>query len=139
MTEDLKLKEQVQQKSLKTHRKQQLEARLKLGSAWKDFDLVFPSEIGTPLNPPNVTRAFKRILAKAKIRTSIRLYDLRHTTATLLLQSGINPKVVSERLGHSTVVLTLDVYSHVLPNMQEDATKRLEEMIFQNKQRTLTY
>jgi integrase len=69
-------------------------------------------------------------LKKANIRTSIRLYDLRHTTATLLLQAGINPKIVSERLGHSTITLTLDVYSHVLPNMQKDATDQLEQMLF---------
>jgi integrase len=104
--------------------------RLKLGAARHQNDLVFPSEIGTLLNSPNVTRHFKRILKKAEIRTSIRLYDLRHTTATLLLQAGINPKVVSERLGHATIVLTLDVYSHVLPNMQEEAIAQLEEMIF---------
>ncbi len=108
----------------------QNEERLKLGASWHHNDLVFPSEIGTSLNPPNVTRAFKKILAKANIRTSIRLYDLRRTTATLLLQAGVNPKVVSERLGHSTIVLTLDVYSHVLPTMQQDATVRLEKMIF---------
>jgi len=117
-------------KELRSYRRQQLEERLKLGTAWNDFDLVFASEIGTPLNPPNVTRAFKKILAKAEIRTSVRLYDLRHTTATLLLQAGVNPKVVSERLGHATIVLTLDTYSHVLPNMQQDATAQLEEMIF---------
>jgi integrase len=115
---------------LKRHRIRQNEERLKRGAAWHQNDLVFPSEIGTPLNPPNVTRHFKRILKKAKIRNSIRLYDLRHTTATLLLQAGINPKIVSERLGHSTIVLTLDVYSHVLPNMQKDATDQLEQMIF---------
>ena len=115
---------------LRRHRIRQNEERLKLGASWHQNDLVFPSEIGTPLNPPNVTRHFKRILKKAKIRTSIRLYDLRHTTATLLLQAGINPKIVSERLGHSTITLTLDVYSHVLPNMQQDATAQLEEMIF---------
>jgi len=103
---------------------------LKLGSAWQNFDLVFPSEIGMPLNPPNLTRAFKKALERAGIRTSIRLYDLRHTTATLLLQAGVNPKVVSERLGHSTIVLTLDCYSHVLPSMQKEATAKLEEMIF---------
>jgi len=120
-------------RELRTHRRQQLEAKLKLGTAWSDFDLVFASEIGTPLNPPNVTRAFKKALERAKIRTSIRLYDLRHTTATLLLQAGINPKVVSERLGHSTIVLTLDVYSHVLPNMQKEATAQLEEMIFKER------
>ncbi|HEX8289656.1 MAG TPA: tyrosine-type recombinase/integrase [Pyrinomonadaceae bacterium] len=120
-------------KELRTHRRQQLEAKLKLGTAWNDFDLVFASEIGTPLNPPNVTRAFKKVLERAGIRTSIRLYDLRHTTATLLLQAGVNPKVVSERLGHSTIVLTLDVYSHVLPSMQQDATKQLEKIIFSVK------
>ncbi|MDQ3132781.1 MAG: tyrosine-type recombinase/integrase [Acidobacteriota bacterium] len=103
---------------------------MKLGTAWNDFDLVFASEIGTLLNPPNVTRAFKKALERAGIRTSIRLYDLRHTTATLLLQAGVNPKIVSERLGHSTIVLTLDVYSHVLPSMQENATKRLEKILF---------
>ena len=115
---------------LRRHRIRQNEARLKLGTSWHQNELVFPSEIGTPLNPPNVTRHFKRILKKANIRTSIRLYDLRHTHATLLLQAGINPKIVSERLGHSTIILTLDVYSHVLPNMQKDATDQLEQMIF---------
>ena len=115
---------------LRKHRIWQNQERLKLGAAWHQNDLVFPSEIGTPLNPPNVTRHFKRILKKAGIRTSIRLYDLRHTTATLLLQAGINPKIVSERLGHATIVLTLDTYSHVLLNMQRDATDQLEQMIF---------
>jgi integrase len=117
-------------RELRTHRIQQLEAKLKLGADWNDYDLVFASEVGTPLNPPNITRAFKKALGRAGIRTSIRLYDLRHTTATLLLQAGVNPKVVSERLGHSTIVLTLDVYSHVLPSMQQDATAQLERMIF---------
>lgn len=118
-------------KELQAHRIKQLEERMKLGAAWQKYDLVFPSEIGTPLLPRNVMRVFKRNLKKAQIRESIRLYDLRHTTATLLLQAGINPKVVSERLGHSTIILTLDVYSHVLPTMQEDASAQLEAMIFQ--------
>lgn len=120
-------------RELRKHRREQLEAKLKLGTIWNDFDLVFASEIGTPLNPPNVTRAFKKALERAGIRTTIRLYDLRHTTATLLLQAGINPKVVSERLGHSTIVLTLDCYSHVLPSMQKDATEQLEGMIFRRR------
>lgn len=115
---------------LKKHRKSQLEERLKLGKAWQDFDLIFPSEVGTPLNPSRATRVFKRVLKRAEIRESIRLYDLRHTTATLLLQAGINPKIVSERLGHSTIILTMDVYSHVLPNMQQDATIQLESILF---------
>jgi integrase len=116
-------------KELKAQRKKQLEERLKLGAAWQNNNLVFPSEIGTPLLSRNLFRVFKRTLKKAEIRESIRLYDLRHTTATLLLLGGINPKVVSERLGHSTITLTLDVYSHVLPTMQQDASEQLEAMI----------
>ena len=115
---------------LKAHRIKQLEERLKRGAAWQNNNLVFPSEVGSPLLPRNLFRVFKRTLKSAEIRESLRLYDLRHTTATLLLQAGINPKVVSERLGHSTITLTLDVYSHVLPTMQQDASDQLEAMIF---------
>jgi integrase len=68
------------------------------------------------------------LLKKAKL-PEIRLYDLRHTTATLLLSEGVNPKIVSERLGHASIVLTLDTYSHVLPTMQEDATEKLEMLL----------
>jgi integrase len=85
------------------------------------------------LNAANITlRIFKPALKRAGIRQSIRLYDLRHTTATLLLQAGVNPKTVSERLGHSTIMLTMDVYSHILPNMQQDATEKLEGMLFKS-------
>jgi len=68
-------------------------------------------------------------LIKAELPV-FRLYDLRHTHATLLLSNGENPKVASERLGHSTIVLTLDTYSHVLPDMQEEAAKRIEKVLF---------
>lgn len=115
---------------LRSHRKNQLEARMKLGAAWEDNDLVFPSEIGTPLTHSNLTRVFKRVLKRASIRTSLRLYDLRHTQATLLLKAGVHAKIVSERLGHSTTALTLDVYSHVLPSMQAEAADHLEEMLY---------
>jgi integrase len=70
------------------------------------------------------------VLPDAGLRTSIRLYGLRHTCATLLLLAGVNPKIVSEQLGHATITLTLDVYSHVLPTMQEAASEQLEAMIF---------
>lgn len=116
---------------LAVHRKKQLEERLKLGPAYQNFDFVFATEIGTPIQTSNLTRRhFKRILKKARLPSSIRLYDLRHTCATLLLLSNTSPKVVAERLGHSTVVLTLDTYSHVLPTMQRDATEVLEAMLF---------
>ena len=117
-------------KPLQKRRIQQFEDRLKLGSNWNDLDLVFPSEVGTPLNPPNLTRTFKRLLKKANLRTSIRLYDLRHSTASLLLEAETHPKIVSERLGHSSIVLTLDTYSHVAPHLQQTASERLDDMIF---------
>lgn len=115
---------------LTVHKRAQAERRLKLGAAWLVFDLIFCSEKGTPLSIPNLTyRYFRPILEKAKL-PCIRLYDLRHSCATLLLIAEENPKVVSERLGHSTIVLTLDTYSHVLPTMQEKATARLEKMLY---------
>lgn len=117
---------------LKAHRKRQLEERLKLGLAYENNDFVFATEIGTPILPSNLTRRhFKPILKKAELPNDIRLYDLRHTCATLLLAAGENPKVVSERLGHATIVLTLDTYSHVLPSMQKSATDKLEQMLYQ--------
>lgn len=115
--------------ALKDHRRKQLEARLKLGANYQNFDLVFASDIGTPLLHQNLTRRhFKPIRDNAKL-PKIRLYDLRHTTATLLLSAGENPKVVSERLGHASIVLTLDTYSHVLPTMQKEATNKIEKMM----------
>jgi integrase len=75
-------------------------------------------------------RHFQPVLERSGIAKKIRLYDLRHTCATLLLSAGENPKVVSERLGHASIVLTLDVYSHVLPSMQQAATDKLEKMLF---------
>lgn len=72
-------------------------------------------------------------MKKAGLSEKIRIYDLRHTCATLLLSSGISPKVIAERLGHSLIVLTLDTYSHVLPSMQRDSTDELERMLFQGK------
>jgi integrase len=73
---------------------------------------------------------FKPILERAGLSRTIRLYDLRHTHATMLLQAGENTKVVSERLGHASITLTLDVYTHVLPDMQQRATERLEKLMF---------
>ena len=115
---------------LKKHKRRQGERRLKLGEQYENHDLVFATEMGTPLLWRNLTRRhFKPLLRKAGL-PEIRLYDLRHTTATLLLQAGENPKIVSERLGHASIALTLDTYSHVLPTMQRGATEKLERMIY---------
>ncbi len=114
---------------LKAHRRKQGERRLKLGSDWEAHDLIFCGEVGNPLTIPNLTyRYFRPILEEAKL-PRIRLYDLRHSCATLLLIADENPKVVSERLGHSTIVLTLDTYSHVLPTMQQRASEKLEKLL----------
>lgn len=115
---------------LAAHKRNQAAARLKSGPAWHAHDLVFCSAEGTPLSIPNLTyRYFRPILVKAGL-PQIRLYDLRHSCATLLLIAEENPKVVSERLGHSTIVLTLDTYSHVLPTLQQASTARLERLLY---------
>jgi integrase len=115
---------------LHEHKRTQAEARLKAGPNWQAHGLVFCSEKGTPLSIPHLTyRYYRPILKKAEL-PQIRLYDLRHTCATLLLIAEENPKVVSERLGHSTILLTLDTYSHVLPTMQQQATAKLEKMLY---------
>jgi integrase len=115
--------------ALKAHRARQAEVRLKVGSLYQDGGLVFASEIGTPLEPSNMDRrSFKPLLKKAGL-PDIRFHDLRHTCATLLLGKDVNPKIVSEMLGHSSVSVTLDIYSHLLPDMQEKAAKALEEAL----------
>lgn len=119
---------------LRKHRITQNEERLKLGATWQNHDLVFPSKVGTPSTHSNITQVFKRVLKNAKLRTSLRLYDLRHSHATLLLKAGVHAKVVSERLGHSAIALTLDVYSHVLPSMQAEASAHLETMLYRKCQ-----
>jgi integrase len=92
--------------------------------------LTFTSVEGGPIISDNLARRhFKPILKKAKL-PDVRLYDLRHTMATALLVAGVNPKIVSERLGHSSVTLTLDTYSHIIPGLQELATEKLEQVLF---------
>jgi integrase len=112
---------------LTKHRVAQHEERLALGSGYENNGLVFCTTIGTPLQPRNVIgRHLKPILLKAGL-PSTRWYDLRHTCASMLLRAGTNPKVVAEKLGHSSVNLTLNVYSHTIPSMQNDAALTLEK------------
>ena len=114
---------------LVAHRKRQLEERLAWGPAWQDSGYVFTTEGGRVLHPQRVTLIFKRLAQEAGL-PPIRLHDLRHTAATLALTAGIHPKVVSERLGHATVGITLDTYSHVGEGLQEEAATRVAGMIF---------
>jgi len=117
-------------RKLAIHKRLQAEHRLAIGSEWQAHDLVFCSEFGTPLSIPNLTyRYFRPILEKAKL-PQMRLYDLRHSHATLLLAADEHLKVVSERLGHSTIRLTADTYSHVLEGMQQGTASKLESMLY---------
>ncbi|MBA2671405.1 MAG: site-specific integrase [Gemmatimonadetes bacterium] len=114
--------------ALREHRKKQAEERLKIGEYWADGcedGLMFTSSIGTYLRLSNLhRRSFKPLLEVAKL-PPMRIYDLRHSSASLLLALGENPKVVQERLGHASITLTMDTYSHVLEGMQQQATDRL--------------
>ncbi len=108
--------------ALKAHRKRQLERRVRLAGLYEDHGLIFSSENGTPLNPENlVKRSFKPLLERAGL-PEIRFHDLRHTCATLLLGRGVHPKIVQELLGHATIAMTLDTYSHYLPSMGDQAS-----------------
>jgi len=113
---------------LRQHRAKQAEERLALGAAYNDQNLVFTTPLGTPIDPSNLRRAWELVVEQAGIG-HVRFHDLRHAHATLLLREGVHPKVVSERLGHSGVGITLDTYSHVLPNLQADAAERLERVL----------
>jgi integrase len=115
---------------LKGHRHRQREEQLAAGAAWDSSnDLVFRDELGGPLHPDWFSREFNLLVRRAGV-PRIRLHDLRHTYATLALKTGVHPKVVSERLGHATVGITLDLYSHVTPAIARDAADAVAATIF---------
>jgi len=115
--------------ALRDHRKLQAAEKLAAGPDYADRDLIFVDEAGEPPVWRRLAKyEFQWIAAEAEL-PKIRAYDLRHTCASLLLSAGVNPKIVSERLGHSTIVLTLDTYSSVLPGLQQEATEMLDEML----------
>jgi integrase len=111
--------------ALRKHRAPQLEAKLQAGDSWADNDLVFCRADGRPLEPGNVTHQFQAALKAAEIKT-VRLHDLRHTAASLHLARGENPKVVQEMLGHSTIAVTMDIYSHVTPGLHAAAASKMQ-------------
>jgi integrase len=113
---------------LSDHKMQQTKSRLE-----NPHNLVVPAIDGLPANENCINRdTFKTLIKKAGLPHHIRLYDLRHTHATLLLLASVHPKIVSERLGHSTIAITLDTYSHVLPNMQVEVGEKLESVLYQS-------
>jgi len=115
--------------SLRGHRAAQLEERTRIAGLWKDHDLVFTTGIGTPVSRADlITRSFKPLLQQADL-PDVRFHDLRHTCATLLLGKGVHVKLVQELLGHSTIAVTLDTYSHVLPGMGDGLADAMDETL----------
>ncbi len=115
--------------ALQRHHKRQAEERLRLGTVWSDNDLVFANPMGEPLDGISVLRySFHTLLKRAGLPI-VRFHDLRHTAATLLLGRGVNPKVVSEMLGHSNISITLNLYGHVTPHMQQQAADMMDRLL----------
>ena len=109
-------------------RGKQLAQQLEAGPVWQNTEYVLTQPDGRPMNPNQVTKEFKAIIGKAGL-PHLTLHGLRHANATLLLVAGVSPKVVSERLGHSNIAITMDTYSHVIPGLQEEAALLLDRLL----------
>lgn len=114
--------------ALREQRKRQLAERLWAGSRWQESGYVFTTSIGTPMIGSDVTRHFQALLRTAGLQ-AMRFHDLRHGAASLLLAQGVHPRVVMEMLGHSTITLTMNVYSHVIPDLQREAATKMEAVL----------
>ena len=113
---------------LREHREQQEEMRQALGSTLTEDDLVFCHVDGKPLLPNSVSHAWTKLASRTGLK-GIRLHDARHTHASLMLKQGIHPKIVQERLGHASIQITLDTYSHVTPGLQQAAANRFDDIV----------
>src|SRR5215469_15061824 len=117
--------------ALKQHRTRQVERWLKVGARWQDRDLVFCNIYGGFFDPAHLRQRFDRLLRDVGL-PDVRFHDLRHSAATILLSMGVHPKVVQEILGHSQISMTMDIYSHVLPGMQQQVMDRLDDLFHQD-------
>jgi integrase len=113
---------------LQAHRARQAAERLALGMGRDRAALVFSRIDGDPMQPDSVTKMFARIVARAGIRP-VSFHALRHSHATELLRAGVHPKIASERLGHASIAITMDTYSHAIPGLQEDAAQRIDDAL----------
>lgn len=117
---------------LKQHRIRQQEEKGQAGPAWTENNLVFCTSLGTPLNPSKLLERFDTLLKKAGLQ-HMRFHDLRHSAATILLAMNVHPKIVQELLGHNQISMTMDLYSHVLPGLQEEVIGKLEDVLGQSE------
>lgn len=115
--------------ALKEHCARRLDEKERAGASWQEHDFVFCTPLGTHLNPTRDMLDLLKVFLKQSGLPEIRFHDVRHSSATLLLSLGVHPKVVQEILGHSQISMTLDIYSHVLPSMHQDAMARLNAAI----------
>jgi integrase len=113
---------------LKSHKVRQVEERIAAGAHWTDTGFVFTTTVGTPLDGDNVTKRYKRILKEAGLRDQ-RFHDLRHCCGTLLVAQGVHPRAVMEILGHSQIAVTMDLYAHVLPEVQREAMDKMDAIL----------
>jgi integrase len=113
---------------LQAHRAKRAQELLRLGVRLSDDDLVIGHADGSVISPIYISQLWARTIAKTRL-ARLRFHDLRHAHATHLLANGVHPKVASERLGHSKVGITLDLYSHVIPGMQEDAAAMVDRAL----------
>ncbi len=113
---------------MRKHVKRQQDERIAAGEVWKEFDLIFPTSVGTPIHQRSLLRTFKLLLKHAGL-PPIRFHDLRHTSASLMLNHDIPVIIVSRRLGHARASITSDVYGHLLPNMQDGAAEMIDDLV----------
>jgi len=114
--------------TLREYKENQVLERAMLGIPLKDDDLIFSTLEGNPLRPNTITRSWTTLAARAGVKV-IRLHDARHTHASLMLKQGIHPKIVQERLGHASIQMTLDTYSHVVPGLQQAAAESFDKIL----------
>jgi integrase len=114
--------------ALREHRTRQLTERLAAGPMWEEHSLVFARANGSPLYGSNLTREFQRMLERAGLR-HLRFHDLRHGCASLLIAQGVHPRIVMETLGHSQIGITMNLYSHVLPEVQRQAAVQMDAVL----------
>ena len=112
---------------MKEHCVNQEKVRIKAGERWNERGIVFTNKYGSFLRPDTVLDTFHQLLKDAGL-PPMRFHDLRHSAATILFVAGVNPKVIQELLGHSKISMTLEIYSHVLPSMQQEAAGKMDEV-----------
>jgi integrase len=116
-------------RALKVHKARQAETRLAAGTEWQDTGLVFTTALGRPIEPVVLNRDYKALLQKAGLPATLRLHDLRHSFASLMLAQGVHARTIMELMGHSSITVTMNIYGHVMPSVMREAADKMEAII----------